>query len=349
MNAAEIKIDGSQGEGGGQVLRTSLSLAAALGRPVTVENVRGRRRKPGLLRQHRTALRAVRDITSGTVEGDDLGSTTVRFVPGAPPRAGEYRVGIGSAGSTTLVLQTMLPPLLLAGGPSSVVLEGGTHNPMAPPFDFLAESFAPCLAAMGAKIEATLVRPGFFPAGGGELRVTCEPTEEPRPLRMLERGKAGRMSLEVVLAGGLPENIAEREWKAFQKSSYWSRDRYSMVRMEGGRGGGGNLMLARLRHGEHTTVLTSFGMRERSSEAVGNFLGREVQHFEASDTPVDAHLADQLMLPMALLGGGTFRAATGSEHARTNADVINSFLPGAVTLEGGEGPEPLLVTVAPHG
>ncbi|MEM9380380.1 MAG: RNA 3'-terminal phosphate cyclase, partial [Planctomycetota bacterium] len=237
-----VVLDGRQGEGGGQVLRTSLSLAAALGRPVVVENVRGGRRKPGLLRQHRTALRAVRDITAGEVEGDELGSTSVRFTPGGPPLGGKYRFGIGSAGSTMLVLQTVLPPLLRAHEPSTVVLEGGTHNPSAPPFEFLDEAFLPCVRAMGAEATARLVRPGYFPGGGGELMVEVAPAAERRRLKLLAREDAGTPSVEVVV-DGLPADIAEREWKAFRRKLHWTRDRLRVSEAKAGRSPG-NVMIA---------------------------------------------------------------------------------------------------------
>lgn len=331
---AELQIDGQEGEGGGQVLRTSLSLAAALGRPITIQNVRGGRRKPGLLRQHRTALRAVREITGGHIEGDELGSLTVRFAPGERCRGGDYRFGIGSAGSTMLVLQTVLPPLLLADGPSTVTLEGGTHNPMAPPFEMFNESFLPQLRAMGLEVEATLLRPGFFPAGGGELRVEVQPAGATRALELLERGAPGPASCEVLIQN-LGGKVATREWKAFQKRVHWNSEQFKVTTVEGGKGPG-NVIYARQPFAQTTVVHAAFGMRTLPSEQVGRQLASTVRAYEASDAPVDEYLADQLMLPLALFGGGTYRCTEVSEHSRTNAGVINLFLPGAVTIEGGE-------------
>ncbi len=331
----EVHIDGRLGEGGGQVFRTSLSLAAALGRPVVVTGVRGGRRKPGLLRQHRTALRAVAEITGGEVDGDELGSTTVRFAPGTRPRGGDYRFGIGSAGSTMLVLQTVLPPLLLADGPSTVTLEGGTHNPSAPPYECFSESFCPCLRAMGAEVVSELLRPGFYPAGGGSVRLSIRPVSEPRPLELLEAGERGRPSLEVI-SQGLAEGIAEREWKAFQKRLHWTRDRLTHTRIAGGRGPG-NVMLARLPAEHLTTVLAGFGSPGITSEQVGGRLAGRVRAYEKSGAVVDEHLADQLMLPMALLAGGAYRCAKVTSHASTNAEVICAFLPGAVRVEPSGG------------
>ena len=333
----ELLIDGQQGEGGGQVVRTSLSLAAALGRPITIENVRGGRRKPGLLRQHRTALRAVRDITGGTVEGDELGSLSVRFVPGERCHGGDYHFGIGSAGSTMLVLQTILPPLLLADKPSTVTLEGGTHNPMAPPFEAFAESFLPQLRAIGLGIDATLERPGFFPAGGGLLRVDIQPAGETVALELLERGAPGAATCEV-LVQNLGKDVAKREWGAFRRRVHWHSDQFSASVIEGGKGPG-NVMYARQPFENVTAVHAAFGMRTVSSEQVGSQLAGAVRAFDANDAPVCEHLADQLMLPLALFGGGSYRCTQVSEHSRTNADVINLFLPGAVTIEYEGAPD----------
>ncbi|MEQ1894293.1 MAG: RNA 3'-terminal phosphate cyclase, partial [Planctomycetota bacterium] len=184
MTSELLTIDGRTGEGGGQVLRTALSLSVALGRPVRVTHVRGKREKPGLLRQHLTALRAAAEISGGTAVGE-LSGAEAELRPG-PVRAGDYEFRIGSAGSTLLVLQTVLSPLLLADGPSTLLLEGGTHNPLAPPFEFVARAFAPLLARLGARLAFELVRPGFHPAGGGVLRAHITPPEPALPLELLE-------------------------------------------------------------------------------------------------------------------------------------------------------------------
>src|SRR4051812_32951839 len=159
-------IDGSQGEGGGQILRSSLALAAITGTPVRLEKIRAGRAKPGLQKQHLAAVRAAARICNGRLEGDELQSRELTFHP-QEPCAGEYHFAVGSAGSASLVLQTVLPPLLLAAGASKVVVEGGTHNPMAPPFEFLRDTFLPTLSRIGATVTLTLDRHGFYPAGGG--------------------------------------------------------------------------------------------------------------------------------------------------------------------------------------
>jgi RNA 3'-terminal phosphate cyclase (ATP) len=169
-----IELDGSVGEGGGQILRTSLALSMCTGQPVTLNNIRAKRAKPGLMRQHLTCVDAAREVSGAQVQGAELGSQSLAFEPGRV-RAGDYRFNVGTAGSCTLVLQTVWPALLLAGERSTLTLQGGTHNPMAPPFHFLERSFAPLVRRLGAGVSLTLRRHGFYPAGGGEMQATVEP------------------------------------------------------------------------------------------------------------------------------------------------------------------------------
>jgi len=168
MGADMITIDGSQGEGGGQILRSSLALSLVTGKPFSMEKIRAGREKPGLLRQHLTAVKAAAEVSRAQVEGNSIGSKTLFFVPGEI-KAGSYRWAVGTAGSATLVLQTVLPCLLTADKTSNLILEGGTHNPYAPPYDFLAQAFLPVVNRMGPKASCSLERPGFYPAGGGKF------------------------------------------------------------------------------------------------------------------------------------------------------------------------------------
>src|SRR5689334_21475989 len=163
-----MRIDGSFGEGGGQILRTALGLSLATGRPFRIENIRAKRAKPGLLRQHLTAVEAAKQVGSAEVEGAALGSMTLSFAPGVV-KGGNYHFTIGTAGSCTLVLQTILPALITAAEPSEVVIEGGTHNTMAPPYYFMEKTFVPVLNRMGADVALRLYRFGFYPAGGGKM------------------------------------------------------------------------------------------------------------------------------------------------------------------------------------
>ena len=185
--STQVHIDGSQGEGGGQILRSSLALSLLTGRPLVIENIRSGRRKPGLMRQHLTAVRAAVEISSGEVEGDEIGSQLLRFQPGEVC-PGAYSFAIGTAGSTTLVLQSVLPALLCADGPSELRFEGGTHNPLAPPFDFLERAYLPLVERLGPRLEVCLERPGFFPAGGGCFSLKVTPARTLGALELIEPG-----------------------------------------------------------------------------------------------------------------------------------------------------------------
>src|SRR6185503_15943515 len=183
-----ITIDGSQGEGGGQILRTSLTLSLVTGQPFRLENIRAGRQKPGLLRQHLTAVEAARTVGTAEVNGATPGSRTLEFRPGTVT-PGNYRFAVGTAGSATLVLQTILPPLLTASGVSTLTLEGGTHNPYAPPFDFLARCFVPLIQRMGPRIDLEMGRPGFYPAGGGKFQARIEPVKRLARFDLMTRGE----------------------------------------------------------------------------------------------------------------------------------------------------------------
>ncbi len=183
-----LDIDGSQGEGGGQILRTSLALSLVTGQPFRLEQIRAGRRKPGLLRQHLTAVEAAKTVGAAEAIGAEMGSRTLEFRPGAVI-AGNYRFAVGTAGSATLVLQTILPPLLTASGGSTVTIEGGTHNPFAPPFDFLAGCFVPLIQRMGPRIELEMRCPGFYPAGGGKFDARIEPVKRLACFDLMTRGE----------------------------------------------------------------------------------------------------------------------------------------------------------------
>lgn len=317
-----VEMDGSQGEGGGQVLRSSLSLSAITGRPLQMKNVRARRRKPGLRLQHLTAMRAAASITQAECEGDRVGSREIRFVPGEVV-PGEYRFSVGSAGSACLVLQTVLPALLTARGPSKVTVEGGTHNPMAPPFDYLAEAFVPLLERMGARIDARLERHGFYPAGGGRLTVTMTPGARLEPLHLLQRGAATSRSARALVAN-LPDHVARRELKVVQQRLGCSDRLLHLQRVDSP--GPGNALLVSLAFEQVTEMFCGFGERGVKAETVAARTVAEARRYLEADVPVGQHLADQLLLPMALAGGGSFRTQPLTRHTRTNMEVIKQFI-----------------------
>lgn len=337
MQAQEqfIELDGSQGEGGGQILRTSLALSVVTGRPVAIEKIRAGRAKPGLMRQHLASVHAAAEISGARVEGAELGAQTLRFAPG-PVRAGDYRFTIASAGSCMLVLQTVLPPLLLADRPSRVQLRGGTHNPMAPPFHFLERAFAPLVRRLGADLQLVLGRCGFYPAGGGEVEAGIVPAAGAlRPFDLLERGEAVARFAEC-LTPGLARHVATRELETLGAAMGWSGEqlRHGTARQNEGPG---NALMATLEHAHVTEVFTAFGEKTLSAEQVAQALVKELRAFLRSEAAVGPHLADQLalLLALAVWQSGQPAAFTCSEvtgHTRTNCAVIERFLPVRFTI-----------------
>ncbi len=346
-----ITIDGSQGEGGGQVLRSSLALSLVTGRPFTIANIRAGRKKPGLMRQHLTAVNAATEVGRAKATGASLHSTELTFEPGEV-HPGEYHFAVGTAGSATLVLQTVLPALLCAPGPSTLRLEGGTHNPWAPPFDFLVKTFLPLVNRMGPTVEATLVRPGFYPAGGGEFRVTVTPVGNPvghggptppgkttggtpvpqrptlrcglEPIELLERGKLRRTRAKAMVAH-LPLSIAHRELRLIgRKLSLKDRDLKSVELMNSR--GPGNIVTIEVECENLTEVFTGFGQRQVPAETVAEKAVQQARRYLSKDVAVGEYLADQLLIPLALAGGGAFHTLGLSRHAQTNIEVIERFL-----------------------
>ena len=317
-----ITIDGSHGEGGGQILRTSLALSLVTGKPFTISNIRAGRKRPGLMRQHLTAVNAAAEIGHSAVSGNSIGSEAFTFEPKAI-RPGDYHFAIGSAGSCTLVLQTVLPALIAADRPSRITLEGGTHNPFAPPFDFLEKAFLPIIGRMGPTVSATLERPGFYPAGGGKFTVTVDPAGL-RSVGIFERGKVlGRTATAAV--ANLPVKIARREIKVAGRNLEWGSEHLKAVEMENS-AGPGNILTIEIESENITEVFTGFGQKGVSAETVAKQTAKSVQEYLAHDVPVGKHLADQLLIPMAMAGGGRFRTLSPTEHTRTNIDIIRRFL-----------------------
>jgi len=324
-----LTIDGKMGEGGGQVLRTSLALSAVTAKPFRIEGIRGKRKRPGLLRQHLTAVRAIAEVCGARVQGDRLGSSALTFEPGEP-RHGDYHFAVGTAGSATLVFQTVLPPLLMAEGRSRIVFEGGTHNPMAPPFDFIAQTFLPVLHRMGASVSAELERPGFYPAGGGRFQVDLVGGAPLQPLSLLERGDIESVRIKAVVSQ-IPEHVAVREMKALANQLADLPIAVDTAQVESA--GPGNVATVTLRAAHITETFTGFGEHGVRAEKVAHQLAGEVRKHVNADVPVGPHLADQLLIPLVLAGGGELRITKPTLHTRTNVEVIGLFMPGRVRVE----------------
>lgn len=324
-----LVIDGSFGEGGGQILRTSLSLSAITQRALHLVRIRARRSRPGLLAQHLTALKAISEVCAADVEGATLGSSEVRFTP-RPARAGSYRFSVGTAGSACLVLQTILWPLLFADGPSELTLEGGTHNEKAPTFDFLASTFLPLLGKMGARVDAKLERHGFYPAGAGRMRFTVNPCKQLTRLDLEEAGPVRRRHARILIAR-LPNHIAEREAAELRENLGLHKHECSIDTIDSV--GPGNVVMLQLEREMLTETITAFGKRGVPAERVAMHAVRETREYLRADVPVGEHLADQLIVPMALAGGGAFRTVPLTLHSTTNIDVVRRFVDVDITTD----------------
>ncbi len=317
-----VTIDGSFGEGGGQILRTSLSLSLVTGKPFSIHNIRAGRKKPGLMQQHLTAVNAAAEIGQAAIEGNRIGSQAFTFKPDII-KPGDYHFAIGSAGSCTLVFQTILPALLMAGEPSEIILEGGTHNPFAPPFDFLDKAYLPIINRMGPKVNAVLEKPGFYPAGGGRFKVSINPTGFNR-IDLLERRNIVHKTARASVAN-LPIKIAKRELKIIREMLEWGREQLNAVNVENSQGPG-NILTIEIESENITEVFTGFGEKGVSAEKVAKRAVKSVQEYLASNVPVGRYLADQLLIPMALAGGGKFRTLSPTKHTTTNAEIIKKFI-----------------------
>ncbi len=328
-----LVVDGSMGEGGGQIVRTALTLAMVTGKPVTIENVRAGRAKPGLLRQHLTALRAAQAIANADVTGDELGSRTVTFRP-QPIRGGVYRFDVGSAGSAMLVVQTVLPALLFARDASTLEVLGGTHNPLSPPYPFFEATYLPLLRRMGANVTSELVAPGFYPAGGGHVRLAIGPCAQLGELVLLARGEIRARRVRALISR-LPAHVAAREIATLVALLGWQDvdARPESVASDGP----GNVLLATIEAEHVTEVFSGFGERGVRAEEVAARVAREVRGWIDADVPVGEHLADQLVLPMALGAGGAFRTVAPSEHLRTHVALLERFLERAILVREETG------------
>lgn len=315
-----LLLDGSEGEGGGQILRTALACSLLTGVPFSIEKIRAARRRPGLLPQHLAAVRAAAEIASAETEKAILGSGTLTFEPGEV-RAGEYHFVIGTAGSTGLVLQTVLVPLLSTDGESQLMIEGGTHNEGAPPFEFLDLSLAPLLRRMGAELTLSLEKPGFYPVGGGRVRARVGNATW-RRLELPERG-AIRSVRARALVSRLPLSIAHRELDVVKERLDWPEECLTALAIDAD--GPGNALILVVESEQVTEVFTGFGRRGLPAEEVASQTVAKTRRYLDSGAAVGMHLADQVLVPLTQTRGGSFLTSEPSTHFTTNANVIDRF------------------------
>jgi RNA 3'-terminal phosphate cyclase (ATP) len=318
-----LTIDGAHGEGGGQIIRTSAALSLVTGKPFHVERARANRAKPGLRQQHLTAVRAAAAIGNAEVEGVAVGSTEFTFNPGTVT-PGDYTFNVGTAGSTTLVLQTVLPPLMIASAPSVLRFEGGTHNVHAPPYDFLERTFLPLVSRMGPQILIELGRYGFYPPGGGRFDVFIEPAIQHRPLELLKRGRILAQRARALVVN-LPASMAERELKVIKEKMGLS-DEQLQPEISDNAISRGTAVMIEIQSEHLTEVFTRIGERGVRAEVIAEQAADEALDYLRTQAPVGEHLADQLLIPLALCGGGAFATTRVSLHTETNIEIIRKFL-----------------------
>ncbi len=350
-----ITIDGSYGEGGGQVLRTSLTLATLTGQAVRIERIRAGRKKPGLRPQHLTAVRAAASVCRAHLEGAELDSQTLVFAPQDAPRPGEYVFDVteaaqgGSAGSVGLVLQTVLLPLALAEGESYLILRGGTHVPWAPSASYLEHVFLPLLARMGVHVQVELEQWGFYPAGGGEIRVRIEGRAGSlRPIALTQRGALQRVwGIAVVtnLPAHVPQRMANRAGNVLAEADL--QPHVEPRRLRGAGPGAGIFLFAEYatpRGDAITAGFTAYGRKGLPAERVAEMACEDLLTHHRSGAPADPHLADQLVLPMALAEGESrVRASQISPQLLTNVWAVRQFLARVMHIEGQPGEAGTLV------
>ncbi|MCU4576507.1 RNA 3'-terminal phosphate cyclase [Acinetobacter courvalinii] len=319
---AAIQIDGSQGEGGGQILRTALALSMITGQAFELINIRAGRKKPGLMRQHLVCVQASQHISQAYVQGAELHSQRLFFAP-QHVQSGKYQFQIGSAGSTTLVLQTLLPALLLQNKASELTISGGTHNPLAPTTDFIEQCFLPVLEKLGIAVEFKLNKAGFFPIGAGEIQIKIQPWQHRNKLNLLDRGTLQTTkAFAAVLNLSEEAQIAQRELATLNKRL--KLDTQQQFHLNGI--SQGNTVYVKVEHQHHNQLFTALGEMRKSAEQIANHLAEQVKQYLESNASVDEYLADQLLLPLALGQGGEFTAQCISEHTRTQAAMIEKFI-----------------------
>ncbi len=344
-----IEVDGTMGEGGGQVLRSALSLSMLTGRPFRLSRIRANRDRPGLRFQHLTAVQAAARVSGADVTGDRVGSQMIEFTPG-PVRPGDYLFDIGTAGATSLVLQTLLLPLALAQGTSRITIRGGTHVPWSPCFHYLDMHWRPLLARIGIPFELALTMAGFYPQGGGELQAWIPGGARPTPLKLTERGPLHAVRGLSTFAN-LPREIAER-----QRNQTLRRLRVLLPHIEP------ELQVEQLPAVSRGTVLLllaecqagraccfALGARGKRAERVADEAVDALAAFLRSNGAVDPWLADQLLLPLAMAEGSSLlRTSEVTLHLLTNAEVIRRFLLVEIGVDGPQGgPATIHVRPAP--
>jgi len=337
-----IKIDGSLGEGGGQILRTALTLSTIKNKPFEMFNIRAGRKKPGLAPQHLRCVQAMAKICDADISGAEIGSSSLKFYPGEI-KNGDYCFEIGTAGSVSLVLQTIFLPLSLAKGPSSVTIRGGTHVPFSPCFHYLKEQWLFYLKKIGFDTRLEMVRAGFYPKGGGEIKISINHVKKVYPLVLMERGRLRKVR-GISAVGNLDLSIAERQKKqAIENMSEMSEIKISpeieVITMPAFAKGTMLLLMCEFENSQ--CCYFSLGAIGKRAEKVADEACEGLRSFLETKGVIDEHLSDQIILPLSL-ATDTSRFITPkiTQHLLTNAEVIKLFFNTKIQIEespGGEG------------
>lgn len=341
-----IEINGSLGEGGGQVLRSSLTLSVMTGEKMRIVNIRANRKKPGLGPQHIAAVKAAAEICNASVEGGELGARQLVFSPGKI-RSGHYNFDIGTAGSTSLVLQTVLLPLSRAKKSSSITITGGTHVPWSPCYHYLDLNYLPFLWKMGLDIHLRMEQAGFYPRGGGRIRVTVEPTENISPLQLMGRGNLLEIR-GISAVSNLARNIATRQRRQVlgRLGRRYPLNNIRIAEFPALSPGSMILLLAEFKKSQ--ACYFALGEKGKSADKVADEAIAEFEAFIATDGVIDQYLADQLLLPLALADGPSkYITSQVTNHLITNAEVIQAFLPTEIKINAKIG-QTGTVEVIPH-
>jgi RNA 3'-terminal phosphate cyclase (ATP) len=331
-----IELDGSLGEGGGQILRTSLALSLVTGKPFHLRHVRAGRAKPGLQPQHLMCVRAAAQIGQASLRGASLGSTDLVFEPGAVT-PGKYHFAIGTAGATSLVLHTVYLPLALAGAASEVTIDGGTHVKASPCFHFLDATWRPYMARCGLTIDVQMKRPGFYPRGGGLIHARIQPCAKPRAIRLTD-WNAPKRATGFSAVAGLTADIARRQAR---RANYRLGQRGLDVQIteENWAGGPGTVLAIVLDTTPAPTLFFGLGERGKPAERVADeAVDQAIAFLDAEPAGMDPHSADQIILPLALAEGESrFPVSEVTMHLLTNADIISRFVDRSIRVHGEEG------------
>ena len=332
-----IEIDGSCGEGGGQILRSSLTMSLLTGHPFTMNNIRIKRKNPGLAPQHLTAIHAAAQISGSRVEGAVLKSQQIKFFPGKTS-PGNYFFKVDTAGAMPLVLHTVFLPLALAGD-GTARFHGGTHVSWAPCYEYLQEIWGETLRQLGFDLQGKIERAGYYPKGGGAFQFEISHAVDYRPLELLERPPLEKLELTCILSN-LPEHIAEREFATVQQqmAQLALPVPITTILKKYPSPGAGNVLFLQAKFAGARAGFTSLGKRGLSAEKVAQNLVDEFLGYWQSQAPIDEHLADQLLLPLILAPGvSNYRVAKVSQHLLTNALIIGRFADAKIEISGEEG------------